>query len=274
MQVGVHKGSSTSLDVTYAAPVSDGGGEILSYRVELDISLNFLNPIYNIFPCAAGSTHSIFQIETAGFPGDPIVSGYYSLTLTRNRASFVTDPIAFDATASSADEAGIRTRILGTLATLTNGSALINSTFDATKLIFPGDRLIFDSNKQMNKQEYFTVVSVVKFAVTLASPVVLSPTAVAGNSYIYRYSGGRGTTLSSRVACTADSALCPPNRLQISGSIQSKLESIPEALVLGVQVDRNPPDAYNGNVYRVSFLDASLRSWIPELQLGCYRGQQ
>ena len=258
VQVGVHKGSSTSLDVTYAAPVSDGGGEILSYRVELDISPSFLNPIYNIIPCAAGSTHSIFQIETAGLPGDPIVSGYYSLTLTRNRASFVTDSIAFDATASSADEAGIQTRILGTLATLTNGSALINSTFDATKLIFPGDRLIFDSNKQIYTQQYFTVVSVVKFAVTLASPVVLSPTAVEGNSYIYRYSGGRGTTQSSRVACTEDSTLCPPNRLQISGSIQSKLESIPEALVLGVQVDRNPPDAYNGNIYRVSFLDASL----------------
>lgn len=245
--------------MTYSVPLSDGGAEILSYRVELDITPSFLNPIYNVIPCAAGSTHSVFQIETAGLPGDPIASGHYSLTLTRNRASFTTDPIPFDATASKSDEAGLLTLISGTTATLLNGSVTVNSTFDATKLIFPGDRLIFDSDKQMHPQQYFTVASVLKFTVTLTSPVLLSPSAVAGKSYIYRYSGGRGTTLTSRVACTNDSSLCPPDRLQISGSIQSKLESIPEALTLGVLVDRNPqPDPYNGHVYRVSFLDASL----------------
>jgi len=40
--------------------------------------------------------------------------------------------------------------------------------------------------------------------------------------------------------------------------MQAKLESIPEALVLGVSVDRDEPDIYNGVTWRVTFLDNSL----------------
>ena len=37
---------STTLDVTYAAPLADSGSDILNYRVELDVTNRFLNPIH------------------------------------------------------------------------------------------------------------------------------------------------------------------------------------------------------------------------------------
>mmetsp|Transcript_27723 Transcript_27723/g.39368 ORF Transcript_27723/g.39368 Transcript_27723/m.39368 type:complete len:1805 (+) Transcript_27723:293-5707(+) len=260
VSVGVHAGSSTALDVTFSAPLSDGGAQVLSYRVELDISTRFLNPIYTVIPCAAGSTHSVFQIKTAGLLNDPLVGGYYSLTLSRNRATFTTDPIPFDATATRSEEAGLLQLVTGTSASLSNHSAVVTATFAADKLIFPGDRLSFDHALQLHPQEVFTVLTVLGTSITLTSPVLLAPSSASPvTSQVFRFSGGRGTTLSSKVACTSDSALCPPSRLQQSGSIQSKLESIPEALTLGVSVDRNPPDASNGIIYRVTFLDASLK---------------
>ena len=53
--VSVHSGSSTTLDVSYDAPVSDGGSDITSYRIELDTSVAFSNPIYSIVAFAGGS---------------------------------------------------------------------------------------------------------------------------------------------------------------------------------------------------------------------------
>ena len=82
-------------------------------------------------------------------------------------------------------------------------------------------------------------------------------------SYIYRMYGGRGSSSASHVGCVTDAVLCPISRRQVSGSMELKIESIPEvvtAITGGVTVDRDGPDAYNGMVWRVTFLDNAYTS--------------
>merc|ERR1711998_337264 len=69
--------------------------------------------------------------------------------------------------------------------------------------------------------------------------------------------GGRGEVSDSRVFCTLDDAYCESSRLRMSGSIESKLVSIPEALTLGVDVDSDELSPYGGQTYRVTFKDDS-----------------
>jgi hypothetical protein len=259
VSVDVHEGSASTLDVTFAAPLSNGGSPILSYRVELDTSEDFTNPIYNIIPCAAGSTFSVFQVKTTGFPGDPVASGYFGLTLSRNRTTIPTDFISYDATAKLSDEEGIRVTVPGITATLvTAGDVEITASSAANETIFVNDRVQFDN--QLYEQQIFTVVNVLGRLITLDEAVLFAPTVttLTTTSSFYRVYGGRGTVTTSKVACTADSSICSSGRRQISGSMQSKFESIPEAVVKGVSVDRDEPDIYNGVTWRVTFLDNAL----------------
>jgi len=256
--VSVHPGSSSTLDVTYKPPISDGGSSILSYRVELDITPSFTNPIYNVIPCAAGSTYSVFQITTSGSQGNPISSGYFQLVITRNRQSFITDYISYDAVASLSDEEGIRVTLADVTATLTRGSDIVVASSSVTQTIFVNDYLQFPG--QLYPKQIFKVIQVSGVTVTLSDKLYLDSTIIGSttSSVIYRIYGGRGTVTTSRLACTAEASICPLTRRQNSGSMEAKIESIPEAVVNGVTVDRDDPDIYNGVTWRVTFLDDSL----------------
>ena len=182
--VNVHNGSSSTLDVSYLPPTSDGGSPILrshtstptscspclflpfyppltmalpslhehrrpnfhnfihvpthpriyvfstpsspySYRVEVDTSNFFPNPIATIFPCPTESPHSVFKVQTSGYQGNPVVGGHFALTVTRDGLSFTTEAIPYDAPAMMADEVGFPQLVQSGAvnATLTNGSA-------------------------------------------------------------------------------------------------------------------------------------------------------
>jgi len=263
--VNVHPGSSTSLDVKYAAPHSDGGSNVLSYRIELDTSPQFSNSIFSSVLCPTASLHSVFQITTTGGLNDPITSGYYQLALSVNGNNFLSDFVPYDATAMKSDEEGLSQIVSGLYGYVTSGSTTVKASKDPSLSIFVNDRLTFDN--QLFAGEVFTVTHVntsyivvnvgVRIAHGLASPM---------KSSFYRYLGGRGNSGGSaavlggqvsRVACFSDVNLCTTTRRQASGSIQSKLEMIPQALVLGVDVDRTVPDSTNGVTWRVTFLDNS-----------------
>jgi hypothetical protein len=256
VSVDVHPGSASTLDVTFGAPLSNGGSPVLSYRIELATDEKFTNPIYDVINCPAGSSFSVFQITTAGLPGDPVVDGYFGLTISRNRTSFATDYIPYDATAMLSDEEGGNALVAGITATIVNDASTITTSIDATQVLFKNDRLQFQNQRYPG--QIFTVVSVSTTTVTLNSRVKFD---VLGSgtmtTAIYRVYGGRGTVSTSKIACTADASLCSPTRRQLSGSMQAKIESIPEAVIKGVSVDRDDPDLLNGVTWRVTFLDAA-----------------
>jgi len=254
VKVDVHAGSSSSLDVSYDIPTSDGGAPVLGYRVELDVTNKFSTPLYTVVPCPTSNIRSVYEIRTAGFEGDPIVDGFFNLTLKRNRVTFTTDYIPYDATAMLKDETGVKKSVGGLTATILNSTNYIETSEDAFELLFQGDRVQFDG--QLYMQQVFTVLGVNGTNVTLDQVIQLNTSST--ESLVHRIIGGRGFTTTSKVACIADSSLCPLGRREISGSMQSKLESIPEALIAGVKVDRDDPDRYNGVVWRVTFLDDSL----------------
>ena len=114
--------------------------------------------------------------------------------------------------------------------------------------------------------QVYVVSTVVSTGFTLLSAVSLSKAEMSVSAYngqnvpIYRLTGGRGYAYDSRVACTSDSAqvICPAARVPLSGSMQSKLQNIPNALTAGVAVARDGPDAYGGYTWRVTFLDEAL----------------
>lgn len=259
VSVDVHYGSSTSLDITYGSPVGDGGAVILNYRLEIDTSSHFLNPIYTVVNCPTANTHSIFEIVTSGSAHDPIVGGYFQLDLQFNGKKFTTDYIPYDAVATASEEVGVPMRLGSLYAIVHQFSHYVQASGSTAGLVFPGDRLQFDVQKNM--KAFYTVVMVNSTNITLDRPVVVNTDKYNQSSVtstMTRLLGGIGDDTNSRVACDTDftsATLCPLARRQVSGSIQSKLQMIPEALLLGVDVDRDAPDSTNGIHWRVTFLD-------------------
>lgn len=259
VSVDVHYGSSTSLDITYGAPDGDGGAVILNYRLEIDTSSRFLNPIFTVVNCPAANTHSIFELVTSGSVNDPIVGGYFQLDLQFNGKKFTTDYIPYDSVATAAEELGVILRLGSLFATVQPSSPVVQASGSTTGLVFPGDRLQFDV--QLDSKDFYTVVTVNNTNITLDRAIVINTGKFNQSlvtSTMTRLLGGIGNDENSRVACDTDfttATLCPPARRQVSGSIQSKLQMIPEALLLGVDVDRDAPDNTNGVHWRVTFLD-------------------
>jgi len=230
----------------------------LKYRVELDITNEFLSPISTTINCPSANKRSVWEVYVKGVSGNPVYSGYFSLTLQYEDYSYTTSSIPFDAVATSAQETGYTKQVLTVTATVTDGSTNITMNKDVTEYIFKGDRLQFAN--QLHSYDVYTVASVsgttvvVDAAVDLDLDTVTSPYV----SNVYRYYGGRGTSTASRVFCKFDgSTLCLSAREQLSGSVQSEFNSIDEALVNGVDVDRDDPDKYNGVKWRITFLDDS-----------------
>lgn len=285
--VNVHNGSASTLDVSYGPPTSDGGSPVLSYRVEVDTSNFFTNPIATVFPCPVASEHSVFKVETAGYLQDPIVNGTFALSLAFNGATYTTAKIPYDAAAMAVDELGVSTLLVSSInATLPTATTppspfvvTVYGSADPTQFLFAGDRVQFGraavGDVQLYPGQIFEVTAVTTTTFTLKTPVTLSTSELAGtfggrsvtpgvNVPIYRLTGGRGYAYSSRVACTADTsqvicpATSPADRVAFSGSLQSKLQNIPNALTAGVSVARSGPDAYGGYTWLVTFLDEAL----------------
>jgi len=258
VSIDVNYGSATTLKVTYDKPVSTGGSDILKYRVEVDVSSEFSNSISNEFYCPAGNFHSAFKIKSAGYSGDPIIGGFFTLKLHYNGYVYYTDYIPYDATASKAEEVGVRVKLTAFTATLTAVNAkTLKPSSDVSELLFVGDRIQFSD--QYYSEQIFTVTAVNgSHLITVDQTVSLTvahPNTTAQS--MYRYHGGRGNVQSSKVACSTDITMCGPERRQTSGSIESKLEMLTEAVSLGVSVDRDEPDSTNGVAWRVTFLDPS-----------------
>merc|ERR1711871_1787840 len=265
--LSVHSGSATTLDVTYDAPTSNGGADILNYRIELDTGSDFSNPIYSQAYCSPANTHSVFQITTAEL----------------------------------ADEVGVESKIVGVTATYANSTTFTTSDID--ELIFVGDRLRFRySNGTVATEydaQYFTVTGISTTG-SVSTVTILGSTGVLGSvddfgtttpfsSDIYRLIGGRGSGSDSFIGCYDETdpgiyssathttywsetldTYCDPSqgrtwtgisteytRSQTSGSVQTKFQLIADALTLGVDVDRDDPDNLNGVTWRVTFLDNS-----------------
>jgi len=292
--LSVHAGSATTLDVTYDAPVSDGGADILNYRIELDTGSDFSNPIYSQVYCSPANTHSVFQITTTGLANDPIVEGYFTLQLDYNGNTYTTTEIPYDATAELADETGLETKISGVTASLSS-TTQFETTTEVDELIFVGDRLRFrDSTGAVTTEyaeQYFTVTAITSGSGTSTVTIEGSGTVATFGSAsflssdVYRVIGGRGTGSDSFVSCIEESdpniyhnnywesthdTYCDRDanartgksstdytRAQSSGSVQGKFEMIADALTLGVDVDRDDPDNLNGVTWRITFLDNS-----------------
>jgi len=249
--IGVHPGSSSSLDVTYAAPSSDGGANITAYRIEIDTSVNFLTPIHVTQSCPNSSPRSVISIRTSASTEDPILSGDFQLRLSFSSYTFLTDLIPFDATATKADESGKSIVLPLTALLVANTNSFVVTVANYVHI---GDRLQFDN--QLTAGIIYTVTAVVGTTITVNTAVTVDP-AKNLRTAVTRYLGGRGDTSNSRVTCSFDAVVCPLSRVGKSGSIQGKLEKIPEALIAGVTVDMDAPDSTNGFTWRVTFLDPS-----------------
>merc|ERR1711871_1530499 len=251
----VNGGSDSTLLIRYDAPASDGGS---------DVSDQFTNPIASTIHCPSSNIHTVFEISAQGTSGDPISSGYFSLTMKVAGQTQTTDAIAYDVPAMYADEVGLLVGV-GVTVTATNGSALLNVTgnADVTKLLFANNRIKLPN--QLSDRHVYVVQDVQYTAqsfIRLDRPILLPASSLTlTNEPVKRYLGGRGSVRDeSRVTCTAtlaSSNFCPTSRVRNSGSIQSKLELL-GLTSEGLKVERDSlVSETNGNIWRVTFLDDS-----------------
>jgi hypothetical protein len=153
-----------------------------------------------------------------------------------------------------ADEVGITQEIEGLTVTATDGSDTLLPSTDITSLVFENDRIQLSS--QSNEDEIYTVVGTDGSTSIILNKAVHLPSSSLSSLTVLRVIGGRGLSTNSLVACS-DSADCSLARRKISGSMESKLEALSEAIQVGVEVDRDGPDETNGYTWRVTFLDNS-----------------
>jgi hypothetical protein len=98
-------GDSQRLIVTYAPPLSNGGTAVTAYRVELDPTPTFDNPIVEDFDCPSRPDYATWVVKTAAtVGGDSIDSGYFTLQLQHNGQTRVTNAIPFNAVALAVQE--------------------------------------------------------------------------------------------------------------------------------------------------------------------------
>jgi len=258
VSIDVNYGSSSTLLVSYNAPLSDGGDDILKYRIELDTVEDFSSPIYTEIPCSTSNIHTVYEIKTNGLINDPIVSGNFKLQLNVNKFTYITDYIPYNAVALKSDEIGYTTLIPSVTVTATDGSDILIPTININTILFVGDRIQLST--QLYNDEIYTIVGTNGItSIVVDKPILLPLGSLTLSSLnILRYNGGRGTITTSFISCMNDNNLCPLSRQQTSGSIESKLEFLSEAIINGVNVDRDElPDSTNGYTWRVTFLDNS-----------------
>jgi len=250
--LSVNTGFSDSLIVDFDVPTSNGGSDILLYRVELDPTPSFDYPIVQDFHCPSNNRRTEWRIETSTDDNGGVISGgSFQLELEVDGFTSITAPIPYDAVALASNETGISEELLPTFSTTANSNVL--ATIPPTSIegiLFPGDRLRFSGQSVLYK--YYHVQSVTGTSATLTE-------AFLGDDGIQvsttRYYGGRGSPLSSRIHCHLNENLCPVDSEAKGGSLQNKLEDLTPAILNGVFIDRDGPNAQNGFIWRVTFLD-------------------
>lgn len=255
-EVELNNGYSDSLEISFDPPSSDGGAEIVRYRVELDPSPSFDNPIVEEFNCPNNNKRTVWRVETTTDGGGIISGGSFTLNLHVNGYNYVTSNIPYDATALRQNETGTIQELQSVFSTA-NGFATVLTvpTTNVENIIFQGDRLRFSG--QTAPFKYYEVQSVATNIVTLTEPFVGDDGLQDVTS---RHYGGRGDPLSSRVHCQLEENLCAEESEERSGSMQSKLQDLTNAITAGVLVDRDGPSESNTFIWRVTFLDDALPS--------------
>jgi hypothetical protein len=269
VDIAVNPGSATTLQVSYDAPLSDGGSDVSSYRIELDSNADFGNPIATTVNCPTANKHTIYEVKTSASGSNYVKSGYFTLTLQVGGNTITTDAINYDSVATLFDESGVQINTQLT-ATIVNNTQAFNITglADATSILFPGNRIQIPNSK--DSRTVFNITSVVYDSVVPHTEVTVDqfillkdegPSSVT-NEVIYRYIGGRGTARDgSRVTCVKTFAnqddYCPDARVRDSGSMESKIELL-GLTPTGVKVERDILfDSKNGVTWRITFLDDS-----------------
>ncbi|KAL7440180.1 hypothetical protein ACHAXH_004154 [Discostella pseudostelligera] len=245
----VNSGYSDSLVINFDAPASNGGTDILFYRVELDPTPSFDSPIVQDFECPASNRQTEWEIETSTSEG-VINGGSFRLELEVDGFTSFTAEIPHDAVSLSSEEIGIYEELLPNFSTSDSNTIATVPPINIEDMLFPGDRLRFSG--QTAGYKYYAVESVSGTVATL-SEAYIGEFGVQMSTT--RHYGGRGSPHSSRIHCQFDEDLCPIDSETKSGSLQSKLEDLHLAIRSGVFVDRDGPSHQNGFLWRVTFMD-------------------
>ena len=258
--VSVNTGVDDSLVVSYATPDSDGGDDIIRYRVELDTDEEFPDPVAveDIY-CPTDNKRTVWEVKAKG-GAQYISGGYFSLKLSANGYDYYTDDISYDAPAMQADEVGVYELLDFTFET-TNRTSRVKPSSSTLGKLFINDRIKIEGSRYEN--EIYTVRHTEDFGVSGFGPnptvyLNLSSTFdgdAMNQAKVWRLTGGRGDATTSRVYCEYDDIYCDDARIRISGSMEAKLETFSDAITEGVNVIRTGPDSTNGYTWRVTFLD-------------------
>lgn len=255
VDVSVLYDDANRLTVSYASPDSDGGSDIFTYRIELDTSEDFTNPVVRQdHHCPVHNMRTVYEVKA--HPGQAITSGYFTLDVTVHGFTYTTDPIPYDAVAMQRDETGIEEELDFTL-TVQNNSGMVTPSARAQGKLFDNDRIKIQGSRHEN--QVFTVSGIdfiEKFNLSEAFVDSGEYAALSGRA-VYRVHGGRGGQTESKVFCELDT-FCDEDRVRTSGSMQAKLETIDDAFTNGVNVIRTGPSNKNEYTWSVTFLDDAL----------------
>ncbi|KAE8987960.1 hypothetical protein PR001_g22172 [Phytophthora rubi] len=155
VSVDVNPGVATQLLATWAAPTSDGGSPVRMYRVEYDPSPLFTNRGQQDAWCPGAPTYAVWRVQTvrtSDATTKKISSGYFRLQLTRFGAFDLSDPIPWDAVATTREEIG-STVVSSSKVFCTAASPTCNSNGN-----FPFGRLE-KSGSMQSKLNYFSRIT-------------------------------------------------------------------------------------------------------------------
>ena len=255
VSVGVNPGDADSLTVSFGEPESDGGATVTHYRVELDPTDTFDDPIREDFYCPTANKPTVWKVASEGVGAtSPIVGGTFQLQVSKAAVAYTTDPIPYDAVALSSDEiyASERLCTAGSLECRTfsvaNNSARVTASGSLAGILFDGDLVTFAEQKwggQVYRAKFPTQwmqggaidAESAWFNLTdrdTGKDVPFIGT-TKGNAALTRVHGGRGTETTSEIFCETDGGYCAPGgRLGASGSVEAKLEALDELLDLSL----------------------------------------
>jgi len=172
--VDVNVGVATQLKASWNSPTSDGGADVWMYRIEYDPSPLFKNRGMQDIWCPASPTLAVWRIRTSrSVAGDPIASGFFNLVLTRRNTVLTSEPIPWNAVATSEEEAGGDPTTTDVFCTPCVGCS---DVCDSQATFSPRRREL--SGSMQSKLEYFS---------TLSNGVKVSRTATAdtGGGYTW-----------------------------------------------------------------------------------------
>ena len=261
VSLAVDYGSAGSLTVGFAPPLSDGGADVTRYRVELDPTETFDAPVREDFECPSANKRAVWSVQTVS--DGVIVGGSFVLQLSVNGETYDTDAIPYVAPATTADESGVEELIStirvdasqtkpGSAKLGTDVQLLTLSAGTTSGVLFEGDRIKIEGSYHPEQMFVVSDVKSKSFNVTALDGTTRATfNGTEGTDLkVTRVYGGRGSSTTSRVYCVYAASTCASARVASSGSLESKLEALSDAIVEGVTVERVGPDADNGFEWR------------------------